>query len=188
MTADPRDLEALAAYVDGTLDKAPAAELEDPLFAAAAEGDAPTAVFLDRIARDGAHLVAHATFHMGITRGQLAALQARSDVEVQVVDLGTPGKRDVSARRSGDFFATILRVGLRDCERVDIETEIPHAGVRKTIRDVLVDPDDGNIYGLCERDLALLGLSAGHAISRVITERDGKREIIAIYDVTSRIE
>jgi len=186
-----RTRETLEAYLDGSLDDASAAELEDALFASAAgeqAGDHATAVFVDRVARHGARLAARGTFDGAITREQLAALQARKDLELQVIDLGAPGVCSVTTRRQGDLVVTIMRVGLLGHSRVDVETEIPHAAVRKTIRDVLVDPDDGHVYGLCEHDLAILGVEAGHAVIRVITTRDGQRETVATYDVTSRLE
>jgi hypothetical protein len=191
----PADLETIEAYVEGTLDDPHAAELEEALFASAAAGDQDSehgkhaaAVFLDRVARHGARLASRGTFDGGITRAQLTSLQARSDIDVQIVDLGAPGEHSVSARREGDFIVTIMRVGLLGHGHVDVETEIPHAAVRKTIRDVVVDPEDGHIYALCEQDLAILGVRAGHSIVRVIATRDGQRETVATYDVTSRVE
>ena len=189
---EPDDLETLEAYLDGSLAESDATEFEDALFASAAAGEQAgkhaTAVFLDRVARHGARLASRGTFDGGITRAQLTVLQARSDVDVQVVDLGAPGEHSVSARREGDFLVTIMRVGLIGHGHVDVETEIPHAAVRKTIRDVIVDPEDGHVYGLCEQELAILGVLAGHSIVRVIATRNGQRETVATYDVTSRVE
>lgn len=161
------------AYVTGELDDAAAAAFEEAMFDAP---DDPDVALLDVVARRGAWLADHGTFETGVTRAQLDALVARG-LRVQVVDGGGPGARRVQVDDACELFVTRLELGRRDLDRVDVEIEVRASGATKVIRDVLVDPSDGAIYGLCERPLAMMAYGAGHAVVTV-RERSPARAVL----------
>ncbi len=177
---EPRTLERLDDYVSGTMADDDAAAFEEALFGAAAAGEVD---FVDRLARGSAFLFERGTFYMGATRRELDALAAKG-LRVYVLDLGRPGACEARFEANCDVFVTRLDARLHGIEYVDVEIEIPGHGVLKTMRDVRVDPEDGAIYGACERDLALAAYSGGRTISRVLATRDGRRELVATYDIS----
>lgn len=167
----------LDGYVTGELDDTAADAFEEALFDAP---DDPDVQLLDRLARDGARLVAHCAFDAGVSRGELDALIAAGHA-VQIVDAGPPGRFAWSMTADAEIVVTKLALARRDLDRVDVEITLPDHGVTKVIRDVLVDPSDGTIYGLCERPLAALAFSAGRTITRVL-QRDVARSLIAEWE------
>ncbi len=165
-------LDKLDAYVTGELTGQAADAFEEAMFDAP---DDPELGFLDRLARDGATLVAHHTFDTNVTRETLDALRAAGHA-VQVVDAGPPGRRDIAIDRDSELVVTQLTLGRTDLERVDVELELLEHRVTKTMRDIKVAPD-GILYGLCERPLAELAYGAGPTIARV-RRRDGARDVL----------
>jgi hypothetical protein len=157
-------------YVSGAMSDDDAERFEEELFAAP---DDESLAALDRHARLAAHLVARGTFHFGVTRAQFEAMQ-RSGMRVQTLELGPPGHVQMRLRRDVDLIVIRYDVGLLGIDRVDIELAIPATGMGKTMRDVLVDPDDGAIYGVCEATLAISAFTAGQVVSRGTTTRDGR--------------
>jgi hypothetical protein len=185
VTRDPNDLQALDAYVAGDLDDAEA--FEDALFALAADGRAEAAAYTDRVARQSAHLLERRTFHPGGTRADVAELRAQG-LNVLEIELGLPGERHVELALAPDtdLVVTVLDLGRRDLSVVDTEMEVPGGGMTKIVRDVRVD-EDGRLYGMCERELAELGYRTGHAITRVVAVRDGRREVVATWDIRATL-
>lgn len=156
-------------YVSGAMADADAERFEEELFAAPDDADV---VAVDRFARFGAHLAARGTFHVGITRAEVEALQQRG-LRVQMIEIGPPGKVQIRLRRDVDLIIVRYDVGLVGVDRVDVQMGIPSAGVSKTMRDVRVDPDDGAIYGVCEAALAHTAFTVGQVVTSGTTVRDG---------------
>jgi len=170
-------LHDLDAYLTGELDEVAAGALEEAMFDAP---DDPDVAFFDVLARRGAHLASHGTFDTGVTRAHLDELVARG-LHVQVVDVGTPGACTVQLDPACELFVTRMELGRRDLERVDVEIEMRALGEAKVIRDVVVDPTDGAIYGLCERPLAMMAYGAGHTVVTV-RDRTPARTVIGRWD------
>jgi hypothetical protein len=167
-------LDKLDAYVTREMSDADADAFEEALFDAPDDADL---AFVDRLARHGRTLVEHGTFDMGVTRAHVEALIAGGH-KVHIFDAGPPGAGTVSFDPSAELMATLLRLGRTDLARVDVEITVTQYNVTKTIKDVLVDPADGVIYGLCERALAEIAYGAGPSVTRV-RRVDGARDVIA---------
>ena len=168
-------------YVTGELTGTAADALEEALFDAPDDRDL---LIVDRIARHGALLVEHGTFEVGVTKAHLDKLVADGHT-VQICDAGPPGTGSFTIRKDAEFVVTRLPLGRTDHERVDVDVTIIAHDVTKTIKDVLVDPSDGVIYGLCERPLAELAFGT-ETIVRV-RERDGARNQLAEWHLVGDI-
>lgn len=175
-----RVLERIDDYASGAMSDEDASALEEEMFEGA---HAAELSFLDRLARWGRHLDGRKTFRIGATKKELDALAA-SGVRVQYLDIGRPGTVEVRFDFDCDVFVSKLDAGLHGVDHVDIEVELPGHGILKTFRDVRVDPEDGAIYGACERELAEIAYGVGRAIQRIVVARDGRREVAAVYDIT----
>lgn len=173
-------LGQLDAYLTGELDASEADALEEVMFDAPEGADL---AFVDRFARHGAHLVPRGTYHMGVTRRQLDELRA-AGLELQLVDVALD-QREVTIERRGDLIVTRVPLGRPDLEQVDVEMTIAEHGASKVLRDVRVDPEDGAIYGACERTLAEMAWGHGRVITR-IRER-GSQTVLATLDVMPRL-
>jgi hypothetical protein len=181
----------LDAYLTGDLaDGAAADALEEAMFA---NPDDPDLAFFDVLNRLGLELADHKTFHMGVTRAELDELIARGD-KIHISESGPPNldvsaaldervaPRPMTVSKSADRIVSRLDARLFGHERVDIEMILfDHDSVSKVIRDAIVDPEDGSIYALCEQPLAMIGVSVGHARTRVL-RRDGAKEVLAQWD------
>jgi hypothetical protein len=99
-----------------------------------------------------------------------------------VVDAGPPGTGTIRIDHDSDLVVTKLHLGRTALARVDLEVTVLAHDVTKVMKDVLVDPNDGIIYGLCERPLAELAYGAGRTLTRV-RRPDGAREVIAEWDL-----
>jgi hypothetical protein len=176
------DLDKLDAYLTREMMDTDADAFEESLFDAP---DDPHVAFVDRLARHGRTLVEHGTFDMGVTRAHIDALIAAGH-KVHVFDAGPPdaGAGTVTFDPSAELMATLLRIGRTDLTRVDVEITVTNYNVTKTIKDVLVDPSDGVIYGLCERPLAEIAFGAGPTVTRV-RRVDGAREVIATWHLAA---
>ncbi len=177
----------LDAYVTGELPDGAADALEEAMFDA--PDDADVAV-LDRIARHGAHLAAHGTFDMGITRADFEARIARGD-SMHVSIAGPPNggdaePRSTSVSESKAFTVTVLETGITGLERIDAEIEMLDHGTTMTIRDAVIDPVDGRVYSLCERPLAMIAFGAGKTRVRA-RRRDGAKEVLAEYFLVGQL-
>lgn len=174
-------LEDLQAYVTGELD-APAAEaFEEAMFAAPDDADIS---FLDRVVRQGAQLVANGTFDVGVTKAHLDQLIATGH-KVQISDAGPPGMKEFEIDKSCELFATVLAIGRKDLARVDVEIFLPDHNATKTIKDVPVDQNDGTVYGMCERPLAVLAFGARSHVK--VRETTGARTVIAEWDLVGHV-
>jgi hypothetical protein len=173
------NLDKLDAYVTREMSDADADAFEEALFDAP---DDPDLALVDRIARHGKRLVEHGTWDIGVPRMHIDEMIANGHA-VHVFDAGAPGQRSVSFDASCELFASVLRIERRDLARVDVDLHVTTFGVMKTIKDVLVDPADGNVYGLCERALAEMAFLAGpsHVLVR---KTDGARDVIAEWHFT----
>ena len=167
-------LDKLDAYVTREMSDADADAFEEALFDAPDDADVG---FVDRLARHGRILAEHGTFDMGVTRAHVDSLIAAGH-KIHVFDAGPPSAGTVTFDRSAEFMLTLLRLGRTDLARVDIEITVTQYNVTKTIKDVIVDPADGTIYGLCERPLAELAFGAGPSVTKV-RRVDGARDVIA---------
>jgi hypothetical protein len=186
----------LDAYLTGELpDGAAADALEEAMFA---DPDDPDVVFFDVLARLGLTLAEHKTFHMGVTRSELDELIARGD-KIHISESGAPNlpasatlndrvvPKRMTVSKSADRTLSRLEAGLVGHDRVDIEFVLfDHDNISKVIRDAVVDPKDGSIYGLCERPLAMLGFSAGPVRTRIL-RRDGAKEVLAQWDFLGQL-
>ena len=147
----------------------------------------PDLALIDRIQHHGAKLAERGTFDMGVTREHVDDL-IRAGHKVQVVDAGPPGgpRKKLSYARDAEFVVTTLPMGRTDIERVDIEITVLEHNVTKTIKDVLVDPIDGVIYGLCERPLAHLAFAAGPTLARA-RQTTGARDVLAEWNLLGQL-
>jgi hypothetical protein len=95
-----------------------------------------------------------------------------------------PGeKRVVRAPPDAEIVVSRFDVRLFDVARVDVELSLPEADVTAILRDVRVDPRDGALYTCCERDLAALTFGSGErVVVRVVGERDGRRQELAVFE------
>lgn len=168
----------LDAYVTGELSDADADALEEAMFDAPDDADL---AFTDRLVRHGATLAEHGTFDVGVTRAHIDALIAAGH-KVQVTDFGPAGSGTFALAPDADLIATRILLGRTDMERVDVEFLIVEHDVAKLLKDVLVDPTDGAMYGLCERPLAELAFGAGRTIVTV-RRRDGARDVLGTWDI-----
>lgn len=172
-------LHELDAYVTGELTGDEANALEEAMF----EGpDDEDLAFVDRFVSHGVRLAEHGTFDMGVPRGHIDELRAAGH-SIFVMDVGPPGTGTIQIDHSAELIVTMLHLGRTDLARVDVEITILNQGVTKTIKDVLVDPDDGVVYGLCERPLAELAFGAGPTHTK-IRRTDGAREIVGEWHLT----
>lgn len=177
----------LDAYVTGELaDGAAADALEEAMFA---DPDDPDLAFLDVMSRLGLELVAHKTFHMGVTRAELDELIARGD-KIHMSESGPPNlaePRTMTLSKSADRIVSRLDARLFGHDRVDLELILlEHDNVTKVVRDAVVDPTDGAVYGLCERPLAMIGYTAGRVRTRLL-RRDGAKEVLAQWDFVGQL-
>jgi hypothetical protein len=172
-------LSDLDAYVTGEMTDADADAFEEALFDAPDDADV---ALVDRLSRHGAQLVAHGTFDIGVTRTYVDSLVAAGHI-VQVLDIGPPGRGTIALDRDAELVVTKLHLGRTDVERVDVEITVVDHGVTKVIKDVLVDPSDGIVYGMCERPLAEIAFGAGRTITRV-RRSEGARDVLGQWDLS----
>lgn len=174
----------LDAYLTREMDDATADALEESMFASP---DDPDLVFIDHVQHHGTQLVEHGTFDMGVTREHVEDL-IRAGHKVQVVDAGPPGEaaKTLLYERDAEMVCTTLQLGRTDVERVDIEITVIEWNVTKTIKDVIVDPNDGFIYGLCERPLAHLAFVAGPTVTRV-RQTTGNRDVLGEWTLSGQL-
>jgi hypothetical protein len=168
----------LDAYVTGEMADADA--FEEAMFDAPED---PDLVFIDNVQRHGARLVEHGSWDMGCTREHVEDL-IRAGHKVHVTTAGPAGgpRYALSISREADLIVTVLPLGRPDLGLLDVEMFVVDHNITKTIKDVRVDPTDGNLYGLCERPLAELAYGAGPVITRVRLAT-GSREVIAEWDL-----
>ena len=174
-----KKLVDLDGYVTGELTDSAADAFEEAMFDAPDDGDV---AFLDRIARHGVRLVTNGTWNMGCTPEHLDMLRQRGH-KLSVLESGPPGNVTLPAEMDpeAELVVTKLDLGRPDLEMVDVEIHLEGFSEFKTIRDALVNPGDGAIYGLCER--ALAEMAFGTANTRVcVRERDGAHALIAEWN------
>ena len=169
----------LDGYVTGEMSDAAADAFEEDLFASPDDGDLAA---MDLIARHGRRLVEHGTWDVGVTKSHIDKLIAEGHV-VQVCDAGPPGTTSFAINKDAELVCTKLVLGRTDHARVDVEITILAYDVTKTIKDVVVDPADGSVYGLCERPLAQLAF--GHTSVVRVRATTGRREQLAEWNLGS---
>ncbi|HUS30902.1 MAG TPA: hypothetical protein VMZ53_20470 [Kofleriaceae bacterium] len=177
-------LQDLDAYLTREMSDADADALEEAMFDAPDDADL---AFFDRLMRHGRRLVEHGTFEMGVLQSKIDELITKGHT-VQVLDAGPAGQpqQTLVLSRDAEFIVTKLHLGRTDIARVDVEITIVEHDVTKTIKDVLVDPSDGIIYGLCERPLAHLALGAGAAHTKV-RRVDGARDVLGEWHTVGQL-
>jgi hypothetical protein len=174
-------LHDLDAYVTGELVGDSADAFEEALFGAP---DDPDVAIVDRIARHGAILAEHGTFDIGVLRSQIDTLLAEGRI-IQICDAGPPGPGAFTIRKDAEFVAVRLPLGRTDHARVDVDITIVKYDVTKTIADILVDPSEGTVYGLCARALAHQGF--GHETIVRVHGRDGGRPLLAEWHLVGNV-
>jgi hypothetical protein len=180
MTAPADRLAALDDYVTGQMRDEEAARFEEALF------DAPDddAVFADELARL-VTIMARSPAWDGGRRRHVDELRA-AGLNVHYRDLGPAGApASLEAWEAGTQVVVIrLGVDLRGYDAADVEVETADGRPIKTFRDVSPDPDDGAIYAVCQEPLARLLFRQQRIVSRVVATRGGRRETVAVFDVT----
>jgi hypothetical protein len=169
------------AYLTGELSGAGEDAFEEALFDAP---DDPDLAILDRIARHGTKLAAHGTFDMGVPKSHVDKLIVDGHI-VQICDAGPPGAVAFTIRKDAELVVTCLPLGRTDHERVDVDVTLIELDVTKTIKDVMVDPGDGTVYGLCERPLAELAF--GHEAIVRVRENHGRRAVLAEWHLVGNV-
>jgi hypothetical protein len=172
-------LEALDDYLGRHMGDEEAEAFEEALFEAAAAGDVR---FLDRVARVGRHLDDLRLFDHTFTRRDYEALVAAGR-RVELREAGPPGIVENVPPGDVEVVVTRVELGLEGTRHVDVEFEIPDVGVVKTLRDVAIDPEDGALYLACDVNLMRTTLELPRVFNRVVIERNGEREAVAVYDV-----
>lgn len=176
------DLEQLDDYLHGGMPDAAAGSFEEELFAAAADGHAEAAEFLDHLDTHVSWLAAEGQFGESYTRAGVDALLARES-HVHRIDFLGEGHTDLTPWKPGTKRVVIrLGVDLRGYEHIEITAHKPSAREALiTFRDVAFDPTDGNIYAVCMEPVARMALSSGPLHWHVSGSRAGKRETVREY-------
>ena len=185
----PREGQAWLArlddYVAGQVPSAETEEFEEELFtrAASEQPDADTA-FYDALARNAAWLASHFFgFRGGSTRAEVDALITSGKKRVHWMDLGAPGPKRLSDWPDGtQIVVTRVGVDLRGTSDVQVHVSFDGQNNVKTFRDCEYDPTDGALYAVCHEPLARLAFRQPRVVAQVTAVRDGRREIIGVYD------
>lgn len=174
-------------YVSGAMSDGDASPFEAALFEAAADGTGGEAAFLDEAARLLTVFAGLGGFATGGTRQHVEAIRA-SGAKVHYVELDAPaGGGSLSFPLWGDGIDVVvarLGVDIRGYGLVDVEIETGDGRPVKTFRDVECDPADGALYAICQERLARLAFARGRSISRIVSKKDGRRETIALFDIS----
>jgi hypothetical protein len=168
-------------YLSGLIPDEPAADFEEELFAAAADGETASLGLVDRIGQFGRYLEARVGLAMGSSRAQVERIRA-SGLKVEYSEL-VPGI-PVRGRRIADDAEIVisrLDVDLRGYTDIEVAVERPDGTLLKTFRDVDCAPEDGALYAVCEATLARMAQSV-HTVARISATRDGKRELVATLE------
>jgi len=178
--------EALDAYLSGEMPDADARGFEEELFAAADQGTATEAAFVDHVSRLGRYLVGHCGFDIGSTRAQVEELLAKG-LRVQMLAAGSANlvgnvyhlpKVDEDAQ----IVITHVPLDVRGYDSIDVIVAKPDGTELKRFREVGWDPEDGTMFAVCEGTLARLAARAGHVRSTVLGKRGGEEHVIAEFE------
>lgn len=184
MSTRVHELDALDDYASGAMADDEARAFEEEMFATAPDNEALK--YLDRTVRTANKLLRRGGWSIGSTREDVDRLIAENP-RVKYVDLGeTSGVKRIE-RWADDLEFVIVRLGvdLRGVASVDVEVEDPAIGPLKVFRDVNYDPKDLALYAICEAPLARLAWGRPRVITRIVGERDGRREKLAEFETVS---
>lgn len=155
---------------------------EVELFAAAAEGKVRELSFLDTLARIAPWFDARGGFNGGATREQIEQLRALPQVHYLELEPGTlhqippwPAETELVAYRIG--------VDLRGCSDVTVFLTTPQGEPVWAFRDCQFDPNDGNLYAVCDAPLATSTFRSVHVVARIEAVKNGRRETVAIVEL-----
>jgi hypothetical protein len=181
--SDPREPFAeLVDYESGELSDAEAAAFEETLFAAAAEGQAAEATFVDKVSLIGQYLLPRGGFDIGSSRARVDALIA-AGLRVQLVDPALAEVMEIPAVADDtEIFVTLLRMDVRGYDSVDAIVQKPDGSELKTFRDIGCDPQTGYVYAVCEAPLARIAAKQRRTITRVVGTRDGVAHTLAVFE------
>lgn len=181
--------EALDAYQDGEMSDADASGFEEELFAAAAEGAAAEADFVDRVSRIARFLEPRGGLDMGSTRERVDDLLAQglrvqllaARPEAMVGDVFQLPKIEDDA----EIVVTHVPLDVRGYDSVDVVVEKADGTPLKRFRDVNWDPHDGTLYAVCEAPLARISAAVGHVRSTILGKRAGQEHVIAVFETVT---
>jgi len=185
MTAADDSLALLDDYLSAAMSDEHAADFEERLFAAAAQGEAPELAYLDTFFVQAEWFVSRGGFSSGATAEQIAELRKLPNVHYIDVEADT---RVGAWPADTKFVVYRLDVDLRGYENIDVAIVTPDGQHRKWFRDVAYDPVDGALYGACDAPLAASTFRHEPLIARIQASRSssGKREIVAELSVTPK--
>jgi hypothetical protein len=182
MSAPSDDLALLDDYLSGQMDDAAAAVFEEQLFRHAAEARAPQLSFADDLTATATWFQLRGGFSGGATKAQIEELRALPRVHYIDVRSGVP-----IAAWPSDTEYVAYHVGvaedLRAYELVDVEIVTPEGEHVKHFRDVQCDPNNGQLYGVCDAPLAVSTFRTRALMARVEGVRDGRRELVATVQI-----
>jgi hypothetical protein len=172
----------LVDYESGELSDAEAAAFEEGLFAAAADGRAAEAAFVDKLSLIGQYLRPRGGFDIGSSRARVDALIA-AGLRVQLVDPEPAEVVEIPAvADDAEIFVTLLRMDVRGYDSVDVIVQRPDGRELKTFRDLGCDPETGYVYAVCEAPLARIAAKQRHIVTRVVGTRDGVEHTLAAFE------
>lgn len=182
------DLDRLDDYVTGVLDDDAASAFEDEMFAACGEDGALSADlrFFERTHRLVAWLSRHVRLNAPSTAADVDALRA-AGVKLHVIDVVAEKVEIAAWPDDTDVVVLVNRADIRGYDDVEVAVENPDGTLVKTFRGVLGEPDTGNVYAICAAPLAKLAFATKHRIARMTGMRNGKRELIMVFETVPRI-
>ncbi len=178
--------EALDAYISGEMSDTDAPGFEEELFAAAAQGSAAEAAFVDHVSRLGRYPAGHGGSDIGSSRARVDELLAKG-LRVQMMAASPTALVDGVYRLpkiedDAQIVVTHLPLDVRGYDSVDVVIEKPDGTVLKRFREIGWDPGDGTIYAVCEAPLARISAGAGRVRSTLLGKRDGREQVIAVFE------
>jgi len=177
-------LEQLDDYATGLMPDALADSFEEEMFAAAARGEDEDDRWYDRFYRLMLYIAQGGVLIRGTTAEDIADLRAHG-LRVHVVDMGAGGPCTWNNPKDEvDLIVTHTPIDIRGWDHVDVEVSNPDGKPVHTFKDVLPDPQTGNLYAICAPPLAMMSYGERRRITRVTGLRPGEteREAIAVYD------
>lgn len=186
MSNAPNAFAELVDYETDALSEEEAQAFEERLFAAAAQGAAPEAAFLDQVTRSGQFLHSRGTWDFSSTKARVDELIA-SGLKVQVID-PEPGP-DLylpTIEDDAEVVVTVFRLDARGYDSLELRCTRPDGSELKTFRDVTCDPEDGHLYAMCEAPLARITYQQPCIVTELIGTRGGERHTVAKFEARAR--
>lgn len=179
---DTGALERLDDYARGQLPDGEVEAYEEELFARALAGEAPELTFRRDLEKTFRDMHARGTTDMWLDRQQAEAVLAsgakvlRFDLELNAA-MNAAHVPDLSA--DFDLLLTRLKVDLRGLVQLDSEVLTPDGRLLKTMPEITFDAEAGEVYLLCEADLARAAATFRTTTKLWGTEPSGERRLLA---------